>query len=102
MKIYTQQELEEMVDADLNKTAGILRGLVRPGGSYYYYEKFCPQYCSNWFAVGALIDECNIDIQHDQMGNGFHFASDFEDITSKHKNIKRAVTVVYILIKQGQ
>ena len=97
---YTQQELEEMVDADLNKIAGILSGAVRADCNYAYYKTFCPKYCGNWGAAGSLVDECNIDIQHDQVSNGFHFASDFEDITSKHKNIKRAITIVYILINQ--
>ena len=108
MKTYTQQELEEMVDADLNKTAGILSGTVRADCNYSYYKTFCPDYCRNWGAAGALVDECGISVEfdceiHDDHPQSWWNASLLDRVvTMHHRNPRRAVTIVYILIKQGQ
>ena len=102
MKIYTQQELEEMVDADLNKTAGILSGAVRTDCNYAYYKMFCPQYCSNWGAVGVLIDECRINTRHSSSSRNVYATNWGESCISRHTNAKRAITIVYILIKQAK
>lgn len=123
---HTQKQLEAMSDLQINEIVADYEGMFvqkefgnRVGLTKSFREQYPSvvwsrpkddsdcwaqfNYCNRWDDIGGLIDECSIDLQHDQLGNGMHFASDWDDVfVSSNPNIKRAAAIVYILIKQGE
>ena len=94
---YTQTELEGMSDDELNEKATKLKY----NGYYAYY---CP--CNNWNDCGALID--NLCAERTVLSQGTSVHGEYVGYTYGDKSLlvdqphKRAVTIVYILIKQGK
>jgi len=59
-------------------------------------------YCNSWGDMGPLIDEFDIDLQHDYVGNGLKHASDIGDWHyAAHRNILRAAAIVYLLMQES-
>lgn len=93
--MHTQEQLEQMGDFTLGTIAGDLAGVdFMKRGTVY-------NPCNNWQDCGELIDECKLLVD----GRGAVAAPcDKEEykFVVKNTNIKRAITIVYILVKQGE
>ena len=127
---FTQKELEAMSNFELNavvaklflpydyivneKDKSVELAIykdVMAGGMHDQvlspYAEFNP--CNNWKDCGSLIDEGQISLIKDERigyyaNTGWLHHSDAvldSRFESYHNNSKRAVTIVYILIKQG-
>ena len=119
---FTQEQLESMTDLELNfSAAGLVynkESVSISNGSVLIYQGFDDgarnyngiDYCESWGDCGELIDELNLDIgPHFEGGYSVSNATSFswegdpilDSYDIYHENIKRAVTVVYILVKQS-
>lgn len=110
MKVYTQAELEGMSNLELNSMAascfGVLNPTITDGKLVGAIKRVGVininahiDYCNNWSDCGELIDESGI------IADGYGFAEGVSDDDRQYRvkcNVKRAVTIVYILIKQGE
>ena len=114
----TQQQLESMSDFELNVVAAnqfyncdnITTSLSKDDiGSAWVLcneklENTNYNPCNNWSDCGDLIDELingtTNDIEFDETVLIFGMLDD--EICIKHDNIKSAITIAYILVKQSQ
>ena len=120
---YTKEQLESMSDLELNvltfelKTVPVSPFQFEKRNGYYadtntaryhVYDgdkslgHYDVDYCNNWKDCGELIDALAIEkhgiISIDK--SNLIFTSAGNAFTVKHENPKRAVAIVYILIKQ--
>lgn len=117
---YTQKELEIMSDRDIDRICAVCHGY-----GYDYIERNpdnAPNYCGKWGDCGELIDEIGICIFSNEesdietgtsrlTGEWTVSAIDYGDdneaslisdlVSCRSDNQKRAVAIVYILIKQS-
>lgn len=126
---YTQEQLEQQTDFDLSAVILCLRhGDDVPtfrdldGDSIdcacadvtLGYEDCIIKFdINNWSDIGLLIEDCGIswDVYKDTM-RGFDgfvaaqhiqaYSAGISTINSKSTNLKRAIAIVYLLIKQGE
>lgn len=60
-------------------------------------------YCNNWADAGPVIEENNIWIQPDMIGDGLWHCYDREDeFHSKHANPLRAAMIVFLMMKDAE
>lgn len=111
----TQQELEAMTDFELNRLTAELKGVYHSEFKEVVYGAIKREgvinvptpvdYCNNWGDCGALIDECGITTKVARCTEfvaWFAMDSNKMGLSVLNKNDpKRAITIVYILIKQG-
>ena len=113
---YTQAQLEAMTDFELNKVTSLLIGVYHSEFDTTVYGAIKREgvinvptpvnYCNSWSDCGPLIDECGISVEfdceiHDDHPQSWWNASLLDRVvTMHHKNPKRAITIVYILIMQ--
>ncbi|HEY7864616.1 MAG TPA: phage protein NinX family protein [Psychromonas sp.] len=101
---YTQEQLEEMSDFEINKIAAELNGMDYSGVSEQMKHDYnMPDYCNNWSDMGPLIHRYKIAMTPQGWNTTLWSASTSIncDMTSISSNPLRAAAVVYILIKQG-
>lgn len=111
--MYTQKELESMSDQDLNYITSSLRHKYYSRVySHGFIVQVCDEdspirnvdYCNNWSDCGDLVDELSVGnmsvfISEDSVSYNNHHKGE-QEYQSEHTNTKRAVTIIYILIKQ--
>ena len=110
---YTQKQLESMSDFELNVVAAnqfyesgeITTSPAKFGVQVHVNGAFVDDSynpCGSWSDCGDLIDECNINTtKGSQMCSAVSLIG-IEFMQVVDVNIKRAVTITYILIKQGE
>lgn len=100
MKVYTQEDLKEMSDFEINTLVAHAKGW-QP-----HYWHHLPNYCNNWSDMGPLIVETKIAVTPSsklsvQMGfEENDWCASVVNFASWCENPLRAAAIVYILIKQ--
>lgn len=114
---FTQQQLELMNDFELNVVAANVfyeydNIITSPSDESFnaaclHHDDMCmlddnfnPLY--KWSDCGDLIDECNINTTRGSQMCSAASVSGMGFIQVVDVNVKRAVTIVYILVKQSQ
>ena len=116
---FTQEQLESMSNLEINHIVAKIKGDLIDvpfgfegficGDKHCYYDDLrgiwgChPDYCHDWSECGILIDELIIEnkIVISIKKRNLMFTSASDAFNMKHEDIKRAVTIVYILVKQS-
>lgn len=124
MTKYTQQELEQMSDAELDfEVLCAIHGqqlkqwtLSANSECLYHCGPTGGDYCevklithhNSWARMGPLISDSGVDLispesngTEDWQAKKFHWDK-AEDVAAFHKNPLRAAAIVYILIKQEE
>ena len=105
--MYTQDQLEQMSNFEINKTVAETRGCDLSGiteENQHYYD--ITNYCNDWSKTGPLIAEAEIDITYFSYGEGCCYKDQREVLLDLHEvdfikgQILRAVSIVYILFNQ--
>ena len=108
---FTQEQLESMSDLELNMIASKLLnvlnvtvnhkklfGAIKREGVTNITTHI--DYCNKWSDCGDLIDELNDSMYLYVDADLASLEDGKSKFTAKHENNKRAVTIVYILVKQ--
>lgn len=114
--MHTIEDLELMSDHELNIIASSFSGVINPivnKGKVFGSIKrdgvinisSCIDYCGKWGDCGSLIDQEGIMISNcsgtnKESSSGRWDNGIYKEISVSSLNIKRSVTIVYILIKQ--
>lgn len=106
---------EEMSDFEINAAVAERLGVdfevhesciyarVKLGGDNVVSVSGIVDYCNNWADAGPVIEENNIWIQPDMIGDGLWHCYDREDeFHSKHANPLRAAMIVFLMVKDAE
>ena len=110
---FTQEQLESMSDFELNLIVceKFIPVIVEDNQSEDcssvmvndIVNMYPLDFCNNWSDCGDLIEECNIGLDPTDFGGEVEWFAKPEfsnEVLTMDKNPKRAVTIVYILVKQ--